>query len=106
VDATPRGGRPGTLHVIDPDIGETSGEPGVLIEGHNMDPVKVLRLAATMGARVDRLLLVGCEPTPPDEADEMHMEMSEPVRAAVDEVVLLIEKLIAAPTSPEREREG
>ena|SRR5665213_2941492 len=49
VDATPRGGLPGALYVIEPDVGETSGEAGVLIEGHNMEPVKVLRLAATMG---------------------------------------------------------
>jgi hydrogenase maturation protease len=94
VDATPRGGRPGALYVIEPDVGEPAGEAGVLIEGHNMDPVKVLRLAATMEAHVDHLILVGCEPTPLDEADELHMEMSEPVRAAVDEAVLLIESLI------------
>jgi hydrogenase maturation protease len=94
VDATPRGGQPGALYVIEPDIGETSGQEGVMIEGHNMDPVKVLRLAATMGAQLDRLILVGCEPTPLDEADEMQIEMSEPVRAAVDEAVLLIESLI------------
>jgi hydrogenase maturation protease len=60
-----------------------------------MDPVKVLRLAAAMGAHMDRLVLVGCEPTPMDEADDIRMEMSEPVRAAVDEAVLLIESLIA-----------
>jgi hydrogenase maturation protease len=96
VDATPRGGRPGALYVIEPDVGALSapGDTGVLIEGHNMDPVKVLRLAAAMGAHVDRLLLVGCEPTPMDEADDMRMEMSEPVRAAVDEAVLLIESLV------------
>ena len=94
VDATPRGGRPGALYVIEPDVGAVSGDAGVLIEGHNMDPVKVLRLAAAMGAHVDRLILVGCEPTPMDEADDMRMEMSELVRAAVDEAVLLIESLI------------
>ena len=65
-----------------------------------MDPVKVLRLAAAMGAQVDRLLLVGCEPTPLDEADEMCMEMSEPVRTAVDEAVLLIESLVSSLPAP------
>jgi len=45
--------------------------------------VKVLRLAAAMGGRVGRLLVVGCEPAPPEEADEMRMGMSEPVAAAV-----------------------
>ena len=32
------------------------------METHNLDPVKVLRLAEAMGGRVERLLLVGCEP--------------------------------------------
>ena len=41
------------------------------IEGHNLDPVWVLRLAAAMGARVRRLLVVGCEPGPPGEVEEM-----------------------------------
>ncbi len=60
-----------------------------------MDPVKVLRLAAAMGGRVGRLLVVGCEPAPLDDAEEMQMGMSEPVRAAVDEAVVLIESLVA-----------
>ena len=37
-------------------------DAGPSIEAHGLDPVKVLRLAAAMGGRVDRLLLVGCEP--------------------------------------------
>ena len=60
-----------------------------------MDPVKVLRLAAAMGGRVDRLLLVGCEPEPLDEPDDMQDGLSEPVRAAVDEAVPLILSLAA-----------
>jgi hydrogenase maturation protease len=47
-----------------------------------------------MGGRVGRLLLVGCEPDTPDEADDMRAEMSAPVRAAVDEAVVLIESLL------------
>ena len=97
VDAAPRGGPPGTLYVLEPDPGEPAADPGAdpLIETHNMDPAKVLRLAAAMGGRVKRLLVVGCEPEPPAEADDMRMGMSGPVRAAVDEAVVLIESLVA-----------
>ena len=97
VDAAPRGETPGTLYVLDLEGAEppAEGEAGPLIEGHGMDPVRVLRLTAAMGGQVGRLLLVGCEPTPLAEADEMHMGLSEPVRRAVDEAVTLIEELAA-----------
>jgi hydrogenase maturation protease len=90
VDATPRGGPPGTLYVLEPPQGDGAAPQ---IEAHSMDPVKVLRLAAAMGARVERLLVVGCEPTPLDE-EELQTGLSEPVRAAVEEAVPLIEVLV------------
>ena len=92
VDAVPRGGRPGTLYVLEP--APSPGEAVPAVEGHNLDPANVLRLAAAMGGQVGRLLLVGCEPTPFDEADEMRMELSEPVRATADEAVALVEALV------------
>ncbi len=97
VDATPRNGPPGTLYVIEPTPDDLARpeEAGVLVETHGMDPVKVLRLVAAMGGQVERFLVVGCEPTPLDEAEEMIMEMSEPVRLAVEEAVPLIERLLA-----------
>src|SRR5262249_56961070 len=66
VDALPRGGEPGTLYVLEPEIGAPLGDAPP-VEGHGMDPVKVLHLAAAMGGQVGRLLLVGCEPAPPGE---------------------------------------
>jgi hydrogenase maturation protease len=97
VDAAPRGGPPGTLYVLAPAEGGSPAAEGggPLIDAHGMDPVKVLRLAATMGARVERLLVVGCEPAPPEKDEEMRMGMSEPVRAAVEEAVALVESLVA-----------
>src|SRR2546425_12435722 len=58
VDATSRGGPPGTLYVIEPERDGTAGAEGEPLETHNLDPVKVLRLAASMGGQVGRLLLV------------------------------------------------
>src|SRR3954453_4709901 len=63
VDAAPRGGLPGTLYVIEPDCEPQAETPGAgLMEAHGMDPVKVLRLVDSMGGKVDRLVVVGCEP--------------------------------------------
>ena len=47
LDATPRGGAPGTLYVIEPDL---DGLP-LDVDAHGMDPVKVLALARALGAR-------------------------------------------------------
>jgi hydrogenase maturation protease len=96
VDAAPRGEPPGTLYVLEPDrtaSPEATGA-GPLVETHGMSPEKVLRLAAAMGGQVGRLLLVGCEPTPLSEADEMQTGLSDPVRASVDEAVVLVESLV------------
>src|SRR5262249_31675516 len=60
-----------------------------------MDPVKVLRLAAAMGGQVERLLVVGCEPAPLAEAEDVRLGMSAPVRAAVEEAVSLVKSLVA-----------
>ncbi len=94
VDAAPRGEAPGTLYVLEPEVAATVPGGAAAVEPHSMDPVKVLRLAAAMGGRIDRLLVVGCEPAPLNEADEMQTGMSNAVRAAVDEAVVLVESLI------------
>ena len=96
VDAVPRGGRPGTLYVLEPEA-DGAGDrdaPGPVVELHNLDPVKVLRLARALGGTVERVLLVGCEPEPPAPEDDLRMGMSEPVQAAVEEAVRLVESLV------------
>ncbi len=95
LDAVPRGGPPGTLYVIEPERDEAPVPAGALIETHGMDPVKVLRLVEAMGGKVERLLLVGCEPTPDDAYEDMQTGLSDPVRAAVEEAISLIESLVA-----------
>jgi hydrogenase maturation protease len=93
VDAAPRGGAPGTLYVIEPELaGPDAAMP--TLEMHSLDPVKVLRLAREMGAKVDRVLVVGCEPSPMNSDDDVQMELSEPVRTAIDEAVQLVESLL------------
>lgn len=97
VDATPRGGEPGTVYLIEPEIEE---DVGVSLDTHGMDPVRVIKLSRALGARPARTLVVGCEPRVilgGEDYDEMLMELSEPVRAAVDEAVKLVESLVRDP---------
>jgi hydrogenase maturation protease len=94
VDATPRGEEPGTVYLIEPEIEE---DGGVALDTHGMDPVKVIKLARALGAKPTRTLVVGCEPqlvVSGEDYEDMLMELSEPVRAAVDEAVKLVESLV------------
>ena len=94
VDATPRGEEPGTVYLLEPEI-EDDGE--VVLDTHGMDPVTVIKFARTLGPTPPRTLVVGCEPQAViggDDYEEILMELSEPVQAAVEEVAKLVESLI------------
>jgi hydrogenase maturation protease len=93
VDATPRGGVPGTLYTIEPDLGEFDDLDAHAIDAHGMNPMKMLAMVKSMGGVFNRILLVGCEPTEVD-AEEGQMGLSEPVEAAVDEAVCMVESLV------------
>jgi hydrogenase maturation protease len=94
VDAAPRGEEPGTVYLLEPEI-EEDGE--VVLDTHGMDPVKVIKFARTLGARPGRTLVVGCEPKvviSRENYEEMLMELSEPVQAAVEQAAKLVESLV------------
>jgi hydrogenase maturation protease len=97
VDAVPRGGAPGTLYVIEPELGDDE----VGLDAHEMNPVAVLALARTLGGPLPRVLVVGCEPATrmTGEEDEVVAELSEPVRAAVGEAVRMVESLVVEETT-------
>jgi len=95
VDAFPGEGQPGALFVVEPDLQDLDSaetQPG-FIEPHAMNPINVLRMAKNMGGELKRVLLVGCVPATlgPEEGA---MGLSEPVAAAVDEAVKLIDSLV------------
>jgi hydrogenase maturation protease len=96
VDATPRGGEPGTVYTIEPDLSELDGlgAEGLAVEPHGMNPLKVLGMVKAMGGGFKRILLVGCEPETlgPEEGQ---MGLSAPVEAAVEEAVKVVESLVA-----------
>ena len=116
VDATPRGGEPGTVYVMELDTGVPSpadapgappapapgapapGAPGAPVAGsgvpvldaHGMQPDVVLGMLNLLGAEPGRVFLVGCEPASTDEG----IGLSEPVSAAVDEAVRIVLDLV------------
>jgi hydrogenase maturation protease len=94
VDALPRGGEPGRLFVLEPDLEELerSGAPNVA-DGHSMDPVAVLRMVRQFGGRAPKVYVVGCEPASLG-GEEGQMGLSAPVQAALEGAVELVEDLV------------
>ncbi len=103
VDAVPRGGAPGEFYVIEIDPMAFDAEVGTsgVMETHHMDPAKVLQLVATMGGRVERLLVVGCEPVPLDEYEDIQPGLSATAAAAVPFAVERIERLVGELLGPD-----
>lgn len=95
VDACPRGGVPGTIYVIEPDLSEVDSFAGEFapMEAHSMNPMNVLRVATSMGGKLKRVLVVGCEPEWLG-GEAGHMGLSTPVEAAVEEAVTIVETLV------------
>jgi hydrogenase maturation protease len=95
VDAYPGEGEPGTLFIVEPDLKDlnSAGAQQGFIEPHAMNPIKVLRMVTSMGGYLKRVLLVGCVPATlgPEEGQ---MGLSEPLSAAVNEAVKLIDSLV------------
>jgi hydrogenase maturation protease len=94
IDAVARGGKPGTIYVLEPDLKELPLDNAVL-DAHTMDPMRVLALARSMGAELKDIRIVGCEPQT-FGGDEGHMGLSQPVAAAVDQAIRVIEKMLPA----------
>jgi hydrogenase maturation protease len=104
VDAIPpRSGEAGTLHLIEPDLSQLdvqgNARTGQLsLDAHSMDPLKVLALARSLGAPPIRTLLLGCEASNVSATaseEEMSMGLSQPVQAAVDEAMKMLDTLVA-----------
>jgi hydrogenase maturation protease len=87
IDAVPRGGAPGTLYVIEPEIRET----GLAPDAHRMDLENVFAFIRTIGGKPPPITIVGCEPSQAEE----EIGLSEPVRRAVAPAADLVKRLVA-----------
>jgi hydrogenase maturation protease len=98
VDAVPMGDRPGTLAVLEPDAdGHLDvGGPEPVIDAHSMGPDVVLGTLDHLGGKLDRIVVVGCQPGSLDEG----MGLTPPVAAAVDGAVELCRQLVAEIAQP------
>ena len=99
VDAMAMGEPPGTVALVEPDRPDPSrlGEPSEpMMDAHSMNPGIVLGLLDHLEARVDRVLVVGCEPANLDEG----IGLSPTALEAVDVGVAFCRQLITEITAP------
>ncbi|MGD9765533.1 MAG: hydrogenase maturation protease [Candidatus Binatia bacterium] len=96
IDAVARGGPPGTLYLLEPDIG--GAKQGVAADAHDMDPESVLHAVRALGGRIGRVLLLGCEVADTHE----HIGLSDGVECAVPEAMRMIRNAIGDLFAAER----
>jgi hydrogenase maturation protease len=102
VDAMPRGGAPGSLYLVEPELDDQDAVP----DAHGMDPVTVLALARELGDPLPRVLVVGCEPSQVlTLEDDVVAELSAPVRAVIDDAVRMLERLLDDLVEADSEKE-
>jgi hydrogenase maturation protease len=89
LDASRRGGEPGTLYVLEPSMEDLAGpiEDGDVINPHAMDPQTVLRFVGAIGGFSGRVVVIGCEP---GEVDDVGVGMTPAIEGAVERALQLV----------------
>ncbi|WP_176058396.1 hydrogenase maturation protease [Paraburkholderia sp. BCC1876] len=111
IDATQRGGAPGTLYVIEPSEADRGGVSGggvggggdpyatpVLMSPHEMDPVKVLQTVRMLGGGCEDIVVLGCEPQDfgCENGEQGRMGLSHAVAQAVEPAAEAVVRLVMA----------
>lgn len=84
-DCMARGGAPGTLYVVEPDL----PPEGTVADAHAMNLPVVFAAVRELGGTMPRTVIVGCEPADLDP----HIGLSPAVEAAVPVALALIRDL-------------
>ena len=93
IDAVRRCGAPGTLYVLEPDT-DNCNRNEQTVDAHGMVPEQAIQFARGVGANLPPLRLIGCEPATLDSVEDGVLRLSEPVQAAVEPAIELIQCLI------------
>jgi hydrogenase maturation protease len=99
IDAVPLGEPPGTLAVIEPELGACGADGEDMapaLDAHTMSPDVVLATLANLGGKVRRIYVLGCQPASLDEG----MGLTPPVAAVVDRAVELCLQLVSDVVAP------
>ena len=93
VDAVDRGGPPGALYVLEPELPEPPSPPGraVVTDMHEAVPARALVIARALGALPSFVRIVGCQPA---ETEELSLELSPVARRALPGAIAAVRALV------------
>lgn len=96
VDTAKRGEMPGTVTVIEPErpSPEELAPEELMLNPHDLDPAKVLRMVSALGGECRRVLLVACEPETFGDEETGAMGLSQAVSEAVNKAADAVERLV------------
>ncbi|MFL5699922.1 MAG: hydrogenase maturation protease [Ktedonobacteraceae bacterium] len=103
VDAVDRGGTPGTIYLVEPEVPDLAQWPfeqrqDFLADMHMTTPARALILARALGVFPPAVYLLGCQPT---TCDDLIIGLSAPVEravaASVERLVSEIRRLTGVP---------
>jgi hydrogenase maturation protease len=89
VDAVDRGAEPGTVFVVEPEVGEGQHVADV----HLANPDRVLTAAKALGCLPPQVRIVGCQPA---EVDELDDRLTPRVERAVGVAAAKVEEIVRA----------
>lgn len=100
LDAMDRGGNPGELFVVEPDLDVLAKEAKRLssVDLHETKPDGVLRMAAALGVLPKRVWIIGAQI---DSCDELVESLSPPVLASVETACRRVEELVSGCLVPD-----
>jgi hydrogenase maturation protease len=90
IDASPRGGKPGSLYVIEPVL---DAVPSAAVpDAHSVSPDGVFASIRALGGEPGRVLVLGCEPQSVEEGMGLSPVVARAARQAVGLVRELVER--------------
>lgn len=94
VDAAPRGEVPGTVYLMELDLGSVGDFEAESADAHALNPVGVLQMVQSLGGKFEgRIYLIGCEPAVL-EPENGELGLSPAVQAAVPQAIQLVQSLL------------
>lgn len=90
-DAADHGGKPGSLHLFEPEWPRPGAVHSQPIDPHQVDPSQALILASAVGVAPMKVYVVACQPA---EIREFTDGLTPPVEQAVDEAIRMVERLL------------
>lgn len=91
LDAFRKGGKPGQLYMLEPEIPDLSGLDvhqlrDYFSDTHYATPLRALNLLKHVSTLPGTIRIIGCEPA---QLDDLHLGLSPPVSASVEKAVTM-----------------